>query len=206
MKKQLISYVDLLFAGNPEAEDVKQEILQNTLDKYDDLVAGGKSPEAAYSLAISGIGDLSELLGGTAPGAENFVPVRKESAEENKKRKLERAIAVGLYIVSPIPLFGLRNETGLCLLLVLVAAATVLMVFSGKEKQAGGNGSYVDPRMMAQQKLKKSIQSVVTTVGLCVYLIVSVLTGAWGLTWLIFLIVEAVNGLISAIMDLKEVK
>ena len=61
MRERLAAYVDLLFAGNPEAEDVKQEILQNTLDKYDDLVAGGRSPEAAYSLAISGIGDLSEL-------------------------------------------------------------------------------------------------------------------------------------------------
>ena len=55
MREQLIRYVDLLFAGAPNAQDVKQEILQNTLDRYDDLLQQGKSPEAAYSLAISGI-------------------------------------------------------------------------------------------------------------------------------------------------------
>ena len=68
MRDQLIRYVDLLFAGAPGASDIKQEILQNTLDRYDDLVAQGKTPEAAYSLAISGIGDISEILnGGTMP-------------------------------------------------------------------------------------------------------------------------------------------
>ena len=55
MREQLIQYVELLFAGTGDFEDTKQEILQNTLDRYDDLVAAGKVPEAAYRLAISGI-------------------------------------------------------------------------------------------------------------------------------------------------------
>ena len=67
MKDQLIRYVDLLFAGAPDASEIKQEILQNTLDRYDDLIAQGKSPQAAYSLSISGIGDVSELLGQNVP-------------------------------------------------------------------------------------------------------------------------------------------
>ena len=29
MKEQLIQYVNLLFAGAPDSEDIKQEILQN---------------------------------------------------------------------------------------------------------------------------------------------------------------------------------
>ena len=56
MREQLTQYVNLLFAGNDDAEEIRQEILQNTLDRYDDLVAQGKSPEAAYRLAITGIG------------------------------------------------------------------------------------------------------------------------------------------------------
>ena len=31
MREQLISYVDLLFAATDDAEEIKQEILQNTL-------------------------------------------------------------------------------------------------------------------------------------------------------------------------------
>ena len=66
MREQLIQYVDLLFAGAKDCEDIKLEILQNTLDRYDDLIAEGKVPEAAYRLAITGIGDLSEILGSTS--------------------------------------------------------------------------------------------------------------------------------------------
>ena len=43
MREQLIQYVNALFAGERDKEDVKDEILQNTLDRYDDLVAQGKT-------------------------------------------------------------------------------------------------------------------------------------------------------------------
>lgn len=203
MKDRLISYVDLLFAGNPEAQDIKQEILQNTLDRYEDLLAAGKTPEAAYSLAISGIGDLSELLNGSAAPSAAPAEMPKESEEEKKKKKLLRSIAVGLYILCPVPLFLLEGNVGLSLLLVLVAAATVLMIFgsqNGKEKQRQ------QENLSPQKKLQSSIHSAVWTVGMAAYFIVSFLTGAWYLTWLIFPITGAVNGLITAIMDLKEAK
>ena len=54
MREQLIQYVQLLFAGAADCDDTRQEILQNTLDRYDDLVAAGKTPEAAYRLARPG--------------------------------------------------------------------------------------------------------------------------------------------------------
>ena len=44
MREKLISYVDLLFAGVPNATDIRQEILQNTLDRYDDLIDQGYDP------------------------------------------------------------------------------------------------------------------------------------------------------------------
>lgn len=73
MREQLIQYVQLLFAGAADCDDTRQEILQNTLDRYDDLIAAGKTPEAAYRLAIMGIGDINEILG-RAPGAAPCPP------------------------------------------------------------------------------------------------------------------------------------
>ena len=208
MRDRLIAYVDLLFAGNPEAADVKQEILQNTLDRYDDLLAEGRSPEAAYSLAISGIGDLSEVLGRKESGTaftETAVP--GENQEEQKKRKLLRSIAVGLYIGCPIPMLFFLNKIGVSLLLTMVAIATVMMIFAGKDrKEDGKSDPYPKPQMTPGQELRKSIHAAVSTVGLCAYFILSFLTGAWHLTWLIFPIAAAVNGLVTAIMDLKEAK
>ena len=71
MREHLIQYVQLLFAGAADCDDTRQEILQNTLDRYDDLIAAGKTPEAAYRLAIMGIGDINEILG-RAPGAASL--------------------------------------------------------------------------------------------------------------------------------------
>ena len=62
MREQLARYVDLLFAGSDGAEEIKQEILQNTLDRFDDLVARGSTEEAAYRQAIAGIGDVGEAV------------------------------------------------------------------------------------------------------------------------------------------------
>lgn len=71
MRNELIQYVKLLFAGNPGTEEMQEEILRNTLERYDDLVVQGNPPEKAYRLAISGIGDIEEILG--AP-EDNFQP------------------------------------------------------------------------------------------------------------------------------------
>lgn len=81
MREQLIQYVTLLFAGVDDCEDIRQEILQNTLDRYDDLIAQGKAPEAVYRLAISSIGDIHEILG--TPAASPTVDV----APSRKNRK-----------------------------------------------------------------------------------------------------------------------
>lgn len=210
MREQLIQYVNLLFAGARDCEDMKQEILQNTLDRYDDLIAEGKVPEAAYRLAIAGIGDLGEILG--TPSQPTYVPPAPRPAAKPREaddpgKKLLRAIGVGLYILCPVPLFVLSemgmDTIGLCGLLALVAVATALMILSGKkeqEKTIAEKQEEGTPR----GKLQKSIRSLIWAVGLSVYLVLSVVTQCWYITWLIFPIIGALNNLISAIMDLKE--
>ena len=50
MRDNLKAYIDLLFAGAPQSAqtaETKAEILQNTLDKYDDLIDQGETPQAA---------------------------------------------------------------------------------------------------------------------------------------------------------------
>ncbi len=208
MRDKLISYIDLLFAGNPDTEDIKQEILQNTLDRYDDLIAQGKTPEAAYTLAISGIGDVSEIIGKNVSGKNASAAAEVPSAgseQKNKTRKAVHAIAIALYILCPIPLFVLQDELGLCLLLLIVAIATALNILVGTSVSVRVSTSG-DAQMTPEQKLRRSIHSAVFTVGLVFYFGISFATDAWSITWLVFPIIGAVNGLISACMDLKEAK
>ena len=207
MREQLTQYVNLLFAGAPDSEDIRQEILQNTLDRYDDLIAVGKTPEAAYRLAISGIGDIHEILGTQEPET----PVQpeataKENLTDDPMRKLLRAIAVGLYILCPLPLIVLDSMGmeiyGLCGTMGIVAVATVLIILGGKK-----GGSSETRRAEADEPktaLGKSISAFVWAIGLALYLAVSFLTGAWHVSWVIFPILGAISNLVCALLPAEN--
>ena len=205
MREQLIQYVELLFAGARDCEDIKQEILQNTLDRYDDLIAQGKVPEAAYRLAITGIGDVNEILGTSGPGIAVSQKAAVTDEGDTAKKKLLRAIAVGMYIISMLPLIVLgdmgMDTIGLCGTLAIVAVATVLIMLGAKK----------DPQNEQRKKeespkseLCKSLSSVIWAVGLGVYFLVSFSTGYWHMTWTIFPILAALDSLITAIVRNQE--
>jgi len=206
MKEQLKSYIDLLFAGAPNATDIKQEILQNTLDRYDDLIVQGKTPQAAYQLAISGIGDINELLGTPASSDPSPAVAAKAPAPEKPIwKKALQAVGICLYILCPIPLFLLGDELGLCGLRALVAIATALMVISSSKEPAEQENT-ANPPTTPQNELHKAVKTIINTVGICAYLFISFITQAWFITWVIFPIMAAVNGLVRACLDLKEAK
>ena len=204
MRQQLIQYVELLFAGVPGSEEIKQEILQNTLDRYDDLVSQGKTEAAAYRLAISGIGDINEILGQPTEHTAPTAQPRQPEPEDREQRKL-RAVAIAMYILCPIPLFILSEfdlaTMGLCFTLALVATATYLLMLAKRgepEEEAEAAGAPVSPR-------KQAVGRILGPVTLVVYLLVSFLTHAWAITWLIFPISGCIKGIINAVIDLKEV-
>ena len=65
MREQLRAYVLRLFAQAPDTQrnrELREEILQNTLDRFDDLIAQGVPEESAYTQAVGSIGDVESLL------------------------------------------------------------------------------------------------------------------------------------------------
>ena len=207
MRDQLIQYVSLLFAGAENCEDTKQEILQNTLDRYDDLIAEGKPEEAAYRLAIISIGDINEILGQKDAVLPAVTVAEAQTEKDTAFKKLLRAIAVGLYILCPLPLIVLSelgmDTFGFCGLLCFVAVATVLMILGSKKGDAPTHAEKNDEDE-PKSELGKSISSLIWAIGLAVYLILSFLTGAWHITWVIFPILGAVNALVCAMIPAEN--
>ena len=123
MRKKLISYVNDLFAQapkNPQARDLHDEILLNTLDRFDEEVAAGQPEQAAFDAAVAGIGDIDELL---------------EPLGANKSDVIfRRVIAIALYVCCVIPVIlteafgGVAETVGICLMFVLAALATYLLL------------------------------------------------------------------------------
>ena len=203
MREQLEQYVNLLFAGTQNCDDIRQEILQNTLDRYDDLIAEGKVPEAAYRLAITGIGDISEILGTPSVPVR---PVQEMPAEpDDPRKKVMRAIAIGLYIICMIPLIVLSDMgmdiLGLCGTLSIAAVATVLIILGAKKSTDDEEKKAPNTE---KSPLAKSITALIWSLGLALYFILSFATNAWHITWVIFPILGALDGLTAAIVDRKE--
>lgn len=213
MREQLEKYVELLFAGNPGSEDMKQEILQNTLDKFDDYIAQGKSEEAAYRLAISGIGDISEILGNSGETAPSPAPTAAANTDYRGRpvtpmwKKILRAIAVFLFIVSLIPLFILSEvgsgTLGLVGMFAIAAVGVALLIIAGgNDRTEKEEEEEKHEDNSPDGKLKNAIGNVITVVGLLAYFAISFETGAWYITWLVFPIMAAARGLVDAIIDL----
>ncbi len=208
MREKLLTYIDCLFAGAPntrQTAEIKTEILQNTLDRYDDLIAEGKTPEAAYSLAVSGIGDISEILsGGAAPNPRPAQTAAPENA--NFIRKLMTGIAVGLYILCVAPCIILQDEKGVVGMFGMIALATVLLCVrpAAVKVRRPAAGEIPAEQMSAEYRLKSSVNGLLFAICLAVYFIVSFWTGAWYITWVIFLMYKAVCGIVSALLDMRK--
>ena len=118
MREKIRVYVETLFsdaAPTIRNADVQQEILQHTLDRYDDLIASGKSEQEAYDEAVGGIGDVSELYEHRqpaeapkkrdfpAPPTPDAVFAAPQTPQSGKKKKLPgwaiALICVGVVVV-----------------------------------------------------------------------------------------------------------
>jgi len=81
--------------------------------------------------------------------------------------------------------------------------ATVLIML-GAKKETEEEKKAEPEALTPEGELRKSLDNMIWVIGLAVYFVVSFLTGAWYITWLIFPLTGAVKGLVRAILDLKE--
>ena len=123
MRKKLITYVNGLFSHAPktaQAQETHDEILLNTLDRYDEEIADGHSEDEAYRMAVESIGSVDEILDSLAP-AKSVTTLR-------------RVIAIALYVLCVSPVIigdafgGIGSTIGVCAMFFLAAIATYLLL------------------------------------------------------------------------------
>lgn len=222
MEARLQNYIDSLFQGAPHTiaiAELREEILQNTLDRYHDLRAEGKTEEEAYRIAVSGIGNIDTLLNengyrpiGNQPPVYNNGYRQYDNSEEaqtkEKKRTVLVAIGVLLCILSISPPIALSHSSvgdtlGPILMFAMIAVAVFLFIYSNSFKSSVdyNNNSY---NKYNQKPLIRSIRAVISTLCLVLYFVISFSTNAWHLTWLIFPICACLNGIVGACFDLRK--
>ena len=209
MNEKLRRYIEELFANAPStvrAVELKEEMYQNLTDKYNDLIAEGKSEESAFNIAIASIGDVDSLISGLSGE-------KHEAGEKSKQRSaIMTAVAIALYILSPVPVILIQDEMGVMALFLCIAVATGLLIYNGitRERYVKADDTMVEQFKEWKQNGKQKSKAVDAIVGsfwliaVCVYIVVSFMTGAWHITWIIFLIAAAISSMIRGIFMLKQ--
>lgn len=237
MKQRLREHLDTVLADAPSGartEELRQELYQNMCDRYDDQIAEGNSPAAAYNAAVVGLGDISPLLeeltdrpvGGTTMVGDEADAQRNARTEERravwKRYRTRSAIltpcAIVLYILCLVPVILLddcNENLGVVLMFSIAAIATGLLIFNYMSRPTGSRPKAENEPAEAERedsakasspraKLCQAITGAMWVVAVMLYLAVSFLTMRWELTWMIFPIAIAVDGIIKALFDLGE--
>ena len=221
MEDKLRAYMDYLFRDvkpTRKSLELKEEILHNLIDKYRDLLAEGKTPEAAYNIAVASIGDMDELLAGLNDELSFEKEVSGEQLERGKKKSaLLVSAAVMMYILCllpPILLSGTRLEENLApaLMFLMIACGTGLLIYDHmtKPRYRKVDDSIVEEfkewkdQADSDRRAMKALSSALWSIITVIYIIISFWTMAWHITWVIFLIGAAVEGILKVVFELKR--
>lgn len=218
MYEKLRTRVEELFENAPKtnrANELKEELMANLTDKYNDLVAAGKSEDEAVNITIAGIGDVDELLRGLK---EQDIFNYEKMQQDRKKSALVLSISIGMYIMSIVVLmlcteiFMIGDTIGICLMFTIDAVATGLIIYNSmlRPKYRKEDDSMVEEfkewksDKTQKKNIIKSIKSIVWTAIVAIYLIISFAFGIWEYSWIIFIIGAAIDRIITLAFQLRE--
>jgi len=221
MEDKLRKHIDNLFADTTPSKksvELKEEMIQNLNDKYSDLISDGKTEEAAYNIVIAGIGDISGLLAELESDATPYIPNTIELERARRRSGMLTAIAVMMYILCVLPLiimsmfnFRYTAEIGVPFLFVLVAGATGLLIYNSMTKPSYNRQDTLVEEFREWQSdekdrraLRKAISSALWSITTALYLIISFMTGAWPITWIIFILGGVIESLMNVFFTLKK--
>lgn len=186
MKEKLKEHIQILFADaerrspdNRQLAELKEELLQNTLEKYDHMIETGRTPETAYALAISGIGDIEELLNdviGEDPIARTACEAKPADTPAN-------------------PAFGDKDPEG------NPESDETDENVDGDEDDEEEKG---DGKRPPRSRWYALVSGIIWTVTLGSYFALSFTTHAWSTTWLLFIMGIAADNVAEGIFDLRR--
>jgi len=238
MKEKIRECVEELFSNSENTvvtEETKEELILNLWEKYDDLLLEGMSEQAAFYKVVAGIGDVDELLKTMRPSLEAPTMQSGLRQEYNRQKRfytMLRSIAICLYILIPLPILfsefrGVPQEWGVIGLLVIVAVATLLIIYSTSrlrelphlmaDNERGGANGMADEKLTNSNLqdfalemmegpgdhkpkykiLQSSVQSLMWSVIVLLYFILSFMT-SFAWTWILFI----VGALLSQVLNM----
>ena len=142
---------------------------------------------------------------------EENIHIEDTISQQNyhRKKALFTTVAVTLYILSVVVIIFfstvLRSPiVGICIFFLVIAVATGLLIYIEMMKPFL-NEQTRKKVLTGEDRLYKQITSVLALLVLAIYLVVSILTMAWGITWILWIVYALLTEIIKLSFSLKGV-
>ena len=141
-------------------------------------------------------------------GKKDIVESKKEEVNSHFARNI--AVSISLYIFSLVAIIVstvifAEPIIGVSIFFSIIALATGLIVYSAikyKEREKEKKKEEDEKK----NKVSKQVCDIVSLIGLIVYFLVSFTTGAWQITWIIFIVIALCNSIVRLLFGIKEDK
>lgn len=220
MNREIRKYIDDLFLNiprSPEVTELKEELLSNMSENYENYIRQGKTEEEAYDRAVNDSKDLDEMLA----DIPSYDEIEQEARYFRRRNARNTAVGVAMYIIGAAFLIGLGGFgdyfgksdfyglIGLLILLVISAGATGLIIYTHMstppeykdyKNDFGYEYSYLDNK---QGRILSNLLSIYWAIVSFIYLGVSFTTMRWDITWIIWILASIFHSIIRTIFEMK---
>lgn len=224
-------YMDQLFENAPvnrRTMQLKEELIANALEKYNDLLLRGYGEDEAFQLVAGSIGDVQQLFADMGSDDDYSRAYFLQWAREAQEKKaVLTAISVGLFMLAGAVLFIFyllylfnvkviyingqnQNLLGIGISLLICIIPVSLLVYAQKIQPPAELADYASSLAVSNSKARKqrykrfkqikgSLEGLMWLLIVIFYFIVSFATRAWYITWIVFLGGAAVECLLDAL-------
>jgi transcriptional regulator with XRE-family HTH domain len=190
----------------------KLEVTRQTVSKWE---TGQSSPDLDKVLPLCGLYNVTpdELLHdkGTEGAEKEIAESNFARSEEQDERIMAKKRLTGIlggvllyfiaiaFIMIAIPVLGINSVASAAVFVVLFALATLIIIYSAiiyKKK------SHKKVAKTKEEKIYKNIDSILAFSILAIYLLISFMTMAWHITWIIWIIYAVLSQIVKLIITL----
>ena len=194
--------IELRKAKHLSQEEVaeKLNVTRQTVSKWE---TDQSSPEFDKILPLCELYEVStdELLTGRKEEEKELVSNTKDN---NKERTLGLVIGILLYFIAVAWIIGsvaalkLNPVLSTAIFIVICGVATCVIVYTRIVYKKGRDESKEN-----EDKLYKQLEEIGGLLAVIIYLVVSFKTGAWHITWIVWLIYPLVMSIIKLALSLR---
>lgn len=203
--EKIRNFVENMFLGLPdtqEVRDAKAHLVEGMSDRYEELLAQGKDPDAAFGIAVGEFGSMEELrreLGNSfAAPAEAAVPqpfldeaARQEYETFRRRYPIAIAAGVALCILALAASMLLDQWIGgdirhVAFLTIIAMAICVFIYFGIKKEQYDRAFGAGDPSRRERRGGDDPVSGAIMLGATCIYLFLGFTRDLWHPGWIVF--------------------